>query len=129
MYVFCVSHRFVITPCPWRLFNFEALNKNDNDKTLTPESETEETLNNFFSNIAKKLEIPKFDSNYSVTKDIKDPFFKAILKYKNHPSILAIQKYSKNKIFHFEEVKIGEMEKEILKLDKIKASQKTVFPL
>ena len=41
----------------------------------------------------------------------KDPVFRGILKYKNHPSILAIQKCSKNKTFHFEEVSIGEIEK------------------
>ena len=73
----------------------------------------------------KKLEILKFNSNDSVTKNIKDPVFKTILKYKNHLSILAIQKYSKKKIFHFEEVNIEEVEKEILKFDKTKASQKT----
>ena len=50
------------------------------------------------------------------------------MKYKNHPSILAIQKNSKNKTFHFEEVKSGKVEKEILKLDKTKASQKTNIP-
>ena len=44
--------------------------------------------------------------------------------FKNDPSIYAIQKYSKNKIFHFKEVKIGENEKKILKLDKTKISQK-----
>ena len=53
---------------------------------------------------------------------------KAILKYKNHSIILAIQKYSKNKTFHFKEVNFGEVEKEILKLDKTKASQKTDIP-
>ena len=85
---------------------------------LASESETAETLNNFFSNIVKKLNIPKFNSNNSVTENIKDPVIKAILQYKNHPSILTIQKYIKNKTFHFEEVSIGEVEKEILKLDK-----------
>ena len=78
--------------------------------------------------MVKKLEIPKFDSNDSVTENIKDSAFKAILKYKNHPSILAIQKYLKNKVFYLEVEKIGEIEKEILKLDKIKASQKTNIP-
>ena len=63
-------------------------------------------------------------SNDSFTEKIKDPVFKAILKYKNHPTILGIQKYSKNKIFHLEEVNIGEVEKKNLKLDKTKASQK-----
>ena len=48
---------------------------------LTSESKTAETLNNFFSNIVKKLNIPKFNSNNSVTENIKDPVFKAILRY------------------------------------------------
>ena len=106
----------------------EKINLTENEKMLTSESETAETLNNFFSNIVKKLNIPKFNSNNSVTENIKDPVFKAILKYKNHPSILAIQKYSKNKTFHFEEVNIGEAEKEILQLNKTTASQKTDIP-
>ena len=52
---------------------------------------------------------PKFDSSNLFTKNINDPVSKSILKYKNNPSILAIQNYSKNKIFHFEEVKIREI--------------------
>ena len=102
----------------------EKINLTENEKMLTSESETAETLNNFFSNIVKKLNIPKFNSNNSVTENMNGPVFKAILKYKNHPSILAIQKYSKNKTFHFEEVNIGEVEKAILKLDKTEATQK-----
>ena len=99
----------------------EKINLTENEKLLTSECEIAKTLNNFFSNIVKKLNILKFNSNNSVTKNIKDPVFKAILKYKNHRSILAIQKYSKNKIFHFEDVKV---EKEILKLSKTIGSQK-----
>ena len=83
-------------------------NLNDHGKKLTFGSETIETLNNFFLNIVKKLEIPKVGTNDSVTKNIKDSIFKAISKYENHPSILAIQKYRKIKIVHFEEVNIGE---------------------
>ena len=106
----------------------EKINLTENEKMLTSECETAETLKNLFSNIVKKLNIPKFNSNNSVTENIKDPVFKAIFKYKNYPSILAIQKYSKNKTFHFKAVNIGEVEKEILKLDKTKASQKTDIP-
>ena len=106
----------------------EKIDLTKNEKMLTSEFETAGTLNNFFSIIVKKLNIPKFNSNNPVTENIKDPVFKVILKYKNYLSILAIQKYSKNKIFHFEEVNIGEVEKEMLKLDKTKASQKTDIP-
>ena len=89
----------------------EKINLTENEKMLTSESETAETLNNFFSNIVKKLNIPKFNSNNSVTENIKDPVFKDSLKYKNHPSILVIQKYSKSKTFHFQEVNIWEVKK------------------
>ena len=61
----------------------------------------------FFLNILKKP--PKFDSSNLVTKNINDSVSKSILKYKNNPSILAIQNYSKNKKFHFGEVKIREI--------------------
>ena len=98
----------------------EKINLTDNAKMLRSKPDTAETLN-FFSNIVQKLNIPKFNSNNSVTENMKDPVFKAILKYKNHPSIFATQKYSKKKTFHFEEVDIGEVETKILKLGKTKA--------
>ena len=103
----------------------EKINLAENEKMPTSESATAKILDNFFSNIVKKLNTPNFNSNNSVTKNIKDPVSKAILKYKNHPSILAIQKYSKNKTFHFKEVNFGEVEK---KLNKTRASQKTDIP-
>ena len=84
---------------------------------LASESETAETLNNFFSNIIKKLNIPEFNLNNSVNENIKDPVFKTILEYKNHPCILPIQKYSKKKTFR------------LVKLSKTKALEKTIFPL
>ena len=74
----------------------EKISLTEGENTLTSGSETAETAENLFSNIVKKLEIPKFDSDDSVTKNIKNTVFKAILKYKNHPSNLAVQKNSKN---------------------------------
>ena len=106
----------------------EKINLTENEKMLTSESETAETLNNFFSNKCSNPNIPKFNSTNSASENIKDSVFKAISKYKNQPSILAIQKYSRNNTFHFEEQNIGEVENEILKLGKTKASQKTDIP-
>ena len=57
------------------------INLTKNETLLTPESETTETLNNFFSNIVKTLNISKFNLNNSVTENSKDPVFKATLKY------------------------------------------------
>ena len=106
----------------------EKINLTENEKMLTSESETAETLNNFFSNKCSNPNIPKFNSTNSASENIKDSVFKAISKYKNQPSILAIQKYSRNNTFHFEEKNIGEVENEILKLGKTKASQTTDIP-
>ena len=103
----------------------DKINVNENEKMLRSESETAETFNNFFSNRIKKPEFPNINSYDSVTVNIKDPILNVILIYNNHLSILAIRKYSKNKKFRFEEVNTGEVEKEILKLYKTKASQKT----
>ena len=59
----------------------EKINLTENEKMLTSESETAETLNNFFSNLVKKLSIPKFNSNNSVTENIKITL--AFLQFKN----------------------------------------------
>ena len=85
-------------------------------------------MNEFFSSIVQKPQIPKFDANDSVTENLKDPVFKLNLKYKNHASILAIQKYRKKKTFYFEEVNTGEIEKQMFMLHITKASQKTDTP-
>ena len=59
---------------------------------------------------------------------VKDPVFKAISKYKNHPSIIAIKEKSKNAKFSFHEINNEKIEKEIRKLNKNKASQKSDIP-
>ena len=63
----------------------------ENQETLTFESETTETLNNFFAN-----KTSKFNEKDSVTENIID---QSHIEIKNHPSIVEMQKYSKNKIF------------------------------
>ena len=69
----------------------EKINLTEREKMLTSKSDTAETLN-FFSNMVKKINISKFNSNNSVNENIMDPVFKAILKHKNHPTDLALQK-------------------------------------
>ena len=55
---------------------------------------------------------------------IKDPTLMAILKYRKHPSIIAIRNKCKNKdSFSFLEIEKKEKEKEVLNLDANKASQ------
>ena len=51
------------------------------------------------------------------------------MKYKNHPSIIAIKEKWKNSKFTFHEVENKEIIKEIKRLNKNKASQKSDIPI
>ena len=76
--------------------------------------ETSEVLNTFSGNIVKNIEINQYSNFDPVIKNVKDPTLRAILKYKDHPSILAIQNKCKNQIkFAFGEMDLASIEKEI----------------
>ena len=82
----------------------DKIHLNENGNLIRGEFETAEVLNNFFSNIVKKLKIPEYENlNFNI-ENIKDSVFRAILKYKNHPSIIAINEKPKNAKFSFHEV-------------------------
>ena len=64
-----------------------------------------------------------------ITKYVKDLTLKAILKYKKHPSILAIQtKCNINGVFSFNEISLKHIEKEISLLKLNEASQYSDIP-
>ena len=107
----------------------DKIHLNENGNLIKGESETAEVLNNFFSNIVKKLKIPEYENLNSNIENINDPVFRAILKYKNHPSIIAINEKSKNAKFSFHEVNNEKIAKEIRSLNKNKASQKSDIPI
>ena len=79
----------------------------ENGKVAKTELETAETLNNFFGNVIKSLIIPKCNEYDPSTDRVKNRTIRAILKYRNHPSILAIREQKKAQInFCFREVSI-----------------------
>ena len=70
----------------------------ENGEVVKTEFETAETLNNFFGNVIKNLMIPKY-SEYDPSIDrIENRTIRAILKYRNHPSILAIRERKKSQM-------------------------------
>ena len=72
--------------------------------------------------------IPKY-SEYDPSIDrVENRTIRAIPKYRNHPSILAIRERKKAQIIFFKEVSIEEIQKEILNLNKKKASQISNIP-
>ena len=102
----------------------------ENDELIKTDLETAEIFNNFFSNIVQNLKISRYTNEEPIVSNINDPTLKAVLKYRNHQSITAIQNKCKIKdSFNFVEVDQQQIEKEILKLDANNASQSSDIPI
>ena len=98
------------------------------DETITTQDEqNEDLLNIFFSNAVKNLKIPRFSNTNSFVERLSDPALKAILKHKNHPSIVAIRNANDNSHFHFNEVSVEEVYKEIRKLSPCKSAHRVLI--
>ena len=85
----------------------DRININEKGEILKTDSETAKTLNSFFSNIVKNLNIWRYSECHPVTENIADPTLKAIFKFKDHPSALAIQSNCEKETFCFSEVNIN----------------------
>ena len=89
------------------------------------ELETAEVLNKFFSNIVNNLEISKYCKYESFIDNIEHQTLRAILKHKNHSSIIAIQNNFKGReMFYFRKLE----KQEIHILNTNKASEYLTFP-
>ena len=100
----------------------------ENSEVVKTELETAETLNNFFGNVIKSLMISKYNEYDPSTDRVKNRTIRANLKYRNHPSILAIREQKKAQInFCFKEVSIEETQKELLNLNNKKHLKILVF--
>ena len=75
-------------------FAKEQINLVEKGKILKADLEIAETLNTFFENIVKNLAINEYSNFDHVINNVKDSTLRAILKYKDHPSILASQSTS-----------------------------------
>ena len=72
--------------------------------------------------------IPEFSYSDPVAQNIPHPIFKAILKYKNHPSIIDIKRARNGTGFYFFGVSASDAFKEIKRLKAGKATQITDIP-
>ena len=101
----------------------------EKEEILTNGSSVAKVLNNFFSSIVKALGISDYTHSYPLAKEVNDPTLTAIIKSRNHPSVLTIpDKYKTNSIFTFSHVTKEEVLKEIGNLDATKLSQDTDIP-
>ena len=107
----------------------EQINLVEKREILKTDLETAKVLNTFFGNIVKNLEINQYSNFDPVTNHVKDPTLRAILKYKDHPSIVSIQNNcKKQRIFAFKEIDLASIEKEIQNFKMNKASQSSDIP-
>ena len=101
----------------------------EKDKIIKTDTKTDNVLNTFFSTIISNLNIPEYPVSDSISNDINDPVLKSILKYKDHPSIKAIEKISKlSNLFKFSNAEKREILNEIVNLDALKSCQDTDVP-
>ena len=97
----------------------EAIILVNKENVESKESEVAKIFNEFFSNIVKNLEIPEYqcEDNNLHNRLSDTPVLQAILKYRNHPSINTIRRFSQgNRGFYFSRVDKNTALKEIRKL-------------
>ena len=82
----------------------------DEEKIVTQDDENTEILNSFFSSAMKNLE-----GVDPLADKISHPILKAIVKYRNHPSVIAIGNADNGSHFHFSCVSTNDVLKEIKK--------------
>ena len=101
----------------------------ENDEIIKTEKGTAKVLRAFFSNIVQNLDIQQYNVDDPICENINDPLLKAIVRYRNHPSIVAIKKFCNSKShFSFNNVQKEEILKELNNLNIHKATQNTYMP-
>ena len=70
----------------------------ENEEIIKSEKGTAKILSTFFfSNTIQNLDIKQYNVDDAICENINDPFLKAIVRYRNHPSIVAINKFCNSK--------------------------------
>ena len=102
---------------------------NIDDEIVNDDVKIAEIFNRFFSNAVIDLKISDFHGAVPLADNISHPIFRAILKYANHPSTIAIKDLNNTSMFSFSNVSAADVKKEIRKLDPRKATQNTDLPV
>ena len=69
---------------------------------IVNDDDTVRALNAFFSNIISDLKFPDYNNCDALAENIQEFLLKAIVKYRNHPSILTLREVCKrNSQFYF----------------------------
>ena len=103
----------------------------NNDNIESKQTEVAKSINYFSSNTVKNLEIPKYKREDDLHSQLsRSPVLQAITKYRNHPSINTIRRFSQhNSSFYFSPVDKSTLLKEIKSLNANKAVQDNDIPV
>ena len=117
---------------PWlsdKIFSNDKIILIENETVESCPIETSKIFNDYFANIVNSLEITKYSEYNSTADSIEDPILKSIVKYRCHPSILAIEmNLELNSSFSFRQVSLNEIEKLVGNLDTSKSCQYDDIP-
>ena len=95
---------------------------------LSKKEEVAETLNNYFKNAVRLLDISENKFLLTKTNEHINSIDFALKTYKSHPSILNIRKKVSKSNFSFQNVTISEIENELQKLNSKKSSTLNNIP-
>ena len=101
----------------------------EGEEIITEGGENAEILNKFFSNAVKNLKIPEYQEADPLANNISHLIFRAMMKFRNHPSVIAIKNLNSGSRFDFCRVNVQDVEKEIRRLSTRKATQYSDLPV
>ena len=95
----------------------------ENEQIISNNYDVGNIFNEYFVNITTTLNVPKWTPELASPTNFFNPVRNAILKYKDHPSILKIKsKYSNGDVFSFQDITIVTVETYIKNLDSKKST-------
>ena len=101
------------------------------EELVSSESDVAQRFNQSFSNIVKNHDIPRYVVEDTLHLNLKKhPILMAILKFRDHPSIITIKRFRYQTVpFHFSHTDKKTVLKIIRSLSNSKASQETDLPV
>ena len=70
----------------------------ENDEIIKTEKGTAEALNAFFPNILQNLDIQQYNVDDSICENMNEPVLRGLVRYRNHPNIVAIERFCNSKV-------------------------------
>ena len=101
----------------------------DNNKIVGSQNEVANIFKDYFSKIVSSLQVPESNNIDPQSERMSCPTLKSIMKYRRHPSIIAIQDVYKGSSFSFSTVEKVDLIRKIKKPSKKKAIQDDVIPV